>query len=91
MDEVGVDCHGESAEALIVGIMPGVDPSLVGDLARDIIVLGSRLIGSDGPPCTNGAEVAGDKWGPLKIVGAFESGDMSDKKGGHFEKGVVLE
>jgi len=84
MDEVGVNGHGESAKALVIGIVPGIDPRLVGYLAGNVIVLVDRLISGDGPPCTNGAEVASDKWGPLKIVGAFEGGDMADEGGGHF-------
>ena len=31
--------------------------------------------------------VTGDEWGPLKVVGAFKSGDAGDEGGGHFEKG----
>jgi len=84
MDEVGVDGHGESAKALVIGIMPGVDPRLVGHFASDVVVLGGRFTGSDGPPCTSGAEVTGDEWGPLEIVGAFKSGDAGDEGGGHF-------
>jgi len=56
MDKIGVDGHGESAKALVVGVMPGVNPGLVGDLAS-IVILSGGFIGGDGPPSTNGAEV----------------------------------
>ena len=71
------------------GVMPRVDPRLVGDFAG-VVRLDGRFVSGDGPPCTNGAEVTGDEWGPLEIVGAFESGDVADKgrgSGGHCEKG----
>jgi len=90
MDESEVNGHGESAETLVIGVMPGVDPRLVGYLASGIVNFGGRLLSRYGPPCTNGAEVASDEWGSLEVVGAFESGDMANKSGGgaeHFEKG----
>jgi len=89
MDESRVDGHGESAEALVVGFMSGVNPQLVGDLAS-VIALSGGFINGDGPPCTNSAEVASDEWGPLEVVGAFKSGDTTDERGrggGHCEKG----
>ena len=70
--------------------MPGVDPRLVSDFAS-LVAFNGGFIGGDGPPSTNGAEVTGDKWGPLKVVGAFESGDTANIGGGHFCKGLVLE
>jgi len=88
MDEVGVDRHGECAEALVVGVMPEVDPRLVGDLAG-FVRLDGRLVGGNCPPCTDGAEVASDEWGPLEIVGAFKSGDTADEGrggGGHCKR-----
>jgi len=60
MNEVGVDCHGEGAEALVVGVMPGVNPRLVSDFAG-VVRLDGGFIGDDGPPCTDGVEVTSDE------------------------------
>ena len=92
VDESRVDSHGESAEALVIGIMPVVDPGLVGNLVIFILFL-SGFRGGDGIPSTDGAKVASDKGCPLLVVGAFEHGDMADERGGsvgHFGRGLVL-
>jgi len=52
VDEGRVNGHGESAEALVVGVMPVVNPGLVGDLIIFIFLFGGQ-VGSDGPPSTN--------------------------------------
>jgi len=92
MDEGGVDSHGESAEALVIGIMPVVNPSLVGDLIVLILLL-SRHGEGNGIPSTDGAKVAGNKGHPLLVVGALEHGNTADEGGGgveHFEEGWYL-
>jgi len=92
MDEGGVDGHSESAKALVIGIMPRVNLRLVGDFTS-VIAFSGGFISGDGPPCTNGAEVTSDERGPLEIVGALESGDTANERGGggggggHFGKG----
>ena len=81
MDEGGVNGHGESAKALIVGIVPVVDLSLVGDLIILILVLSGHG-GGDGIPCTDGVKVASNEGRPLLVVGALGHGDAADKGGG---------
>jgi len=93
MDEGRVDSYGKSAEALVIGIVPVVNPSLVGDLIVLILLL-SRHGGGDGISSTNGAKVASDEGHPLLVVGALESGDTADEEGGgigHFVRELVLD
>ena len=91
MNEGRVNSHGQGAEALVIGIMPMVDPGLVGDLAI-LIIFGSGDGGGDSILCTDGVEVGSDKGCPLLVIGALESGDTGDKGwvGRHFGEGVVL-
>ena len=89
VDEGRVNSHDESAEALIIGIVPVVDPGLIGDLIILILLL-SRHGDGDGISSTNGVKVASDEGHPLLVVGAFESGGMANENGGdvgHFEEG----
>jgi len=74
MDESRVNGHGESAEALVIGIMPVVNLSLVGDLVILILFL-SRHGGGDGISSTDVAKVASNEGHPLFVVGALKSGD----------------
>ena len=86
MNEGSFDGHGESAKALVIGVMPVVDPGLVDNFV--ILLLFNGLIDDDGIPCTNGAEIASNEGCPLLVVGASEMGNTRDEvagRGGYFE------
>jgi len=93
VNEGEVNGHSESAEALVIGIMPIVDLSLVDDLVMFVLLL-SGLFSGDGISGAIGAKVASDKGHPLLVVGALESGNVAGEGGGgdeHFVKELVLE